>query len=301
MIQLNRLQSIIPPDQALANKALATSLQRVAGIQNLSTSQLATLCEGMETTQGLSDISAQSTAVPSSVANYYETTMAKGSGVNDTILIVDMLGSAIGWNETDQFVSATANIGNIDTTYLKSVYDTMYNVVTGVYDIVNPSPPPANIVQIPGGQPAAGDYNTVNDAMDALITIANSTITGLVSTYPTQTTALNADWTKIAGQVAGEITKQNAAKINFSEFLANDNPAIQSFVFSLPTYGLQIEAGGMAYFVETLSDLNTQGGQAVVGSMRQGRNSELLNSAGVSTNGNIPVKPTGPIPLAPLS
>jgi len=301
MMQLNRLQSIIPPDQALANKSLATSLQRVAGIQNLSTGQLATVCAGMETTAGLANISAQTTAVPSAVANYYETSMADGSGVNNTIMIVDILGSAVGWNETDQFTSVTANIANINTSYLQSVYTTMYNVVTGVYTIPNPSPPPTDIIQIPSGEPAEGDYNTANDAIAALIVIANSTIAGLVSTYPTQTTAINTDWNTIAGQVAGEIIKQAEAQIVFSQFLANDNPAIQSFVLSLPDYGLQIEAGGMAYFVETLSDTSTQGGQAVIGCLRQGRNAEFLNAAGITTNADIPSNPTGPIPLAPLS
>ena len=34
MITLDRLQQIIPPDQALANKALSVALQQIAGISN---------------------------------------------------------------------------------------------------------------------------------------------------------------------------------------------------------------------------------------------------------------------------
>lgn len=43
MIALDRLQQIIPADQALANKALATSLAQVGGISKLTLQQFSVL------------------------------------------------------------------------------------------------------------------------------------------------------------------------------------------------------------------------------------------------------------------
>jgi len=57
MISLDRLQQIIPADQALANKALSVSLAQVGGISELTLPEFAIVVQGQQTTRDLLDIS----------------------------------------------------------------------------------------------------------------------------------------------------------------------------------------------------------------------------------------------------
>ena len=64
MITYDRLSQIIPPDQALAAKALATSLQRISGVKNITLPVLANTTINLQTTNNLDQISALTQAVP---------------------------------------------------------------------------------------------------------------------------------------------------------------------------------------------------------------------------------------------
>ena len=57
-ITYERLSLIIPPDQALANKAIQVSLQQIKNISTLSLAQLAAAFSNMQTTRDLPAISA---------------------------------------------------------------------------------------------------------------------------------------------------------------------------------------------------------------------------------------------------
>ena len=57
-----------------------------------------------------------------------------------------------------------------------------------------------------------------------------------------------------------------------------------AFVQSLPEYGLDVFAGGTAYFLEQIADTSTQGGQAMVGCLREGRNNARLNTTQLGTD-----------------
>jgi hypothetical protein len=91
MITLDRLQQIIPADQALANKALSVALGQITGIQTVQLPTFANTVSGMQTTRDLPLITALTTAVPSSVANYYTSTLASGGGPNGDIRIADII------------------------------------------------------------------------------------------------------------------------------------------------------------------------------------------------------------------
>jgi hypothetical protein len=84
MIALDRLQQIIPPDQALANKALQVALQQITNIDQLSLPTLAAAASTVETTKDLPLVSALTQAVPSNVADYFIDTLTDGTGENNT-------------------------------------------------------------------------------------------------------------------------------------------------------------------------------------------------------------------------
>ena len=257
-------------------------------------------------------IDSQTTAVPPSVANYYANNLGKGSGVNKNIEIVDGLGTAIGWVSANALSNTVTLINSINTSTLTACYTNMLNTVNGVYteEVVNPSPPPANLyaVVIPSG-PGAGTYGNyttpalaVNAAFNSgLIPAAQSIISGLVATYPAQTANLNTNWNNMGNQLSLETNTQANAKLVFGNLVANDQGSIYSLIFSLPSYGLQTEVGGTAQFFEAVANTATQGGQAIVGVLRQGQNQEALNNAGILTNSNVPAEPATVPPQAQLS
>ena len=73
-----------------------------------------------------------------------------------------------------------------------------------------------------------------------------------------------------------------------------------SFVQSLPNYGLNTEQNGPSQFLEIVADLNTQGGQAIVACLREGRNNAVLNNVNIGVDTNIPSTPATVPPQAVL-
>lgn len=310
MIALDRLQQIIPADQALANKALATALQQITGISTLTLPALAQVTRALQTTRDLPTITALTQAVPPAVADYYANNLAQGGGVNGDIRIVDILGSAGGWVSTDAFLRTVELFAQMDLSELTLIYNTMVNALDGTYGDTEAGP-----LTIPGGLPGAGTYNgteidpgpppeydpsAIELAMIALTSAADAEIANLESTYPQQTSELNTLWTSMCEQITLENTLQSEINLNFSTLTANDRNSIYGFVFNLSNYGTQTEQGGVTQLIENMADLTTQGGQAIVACLRQGRNQEALGQSGIYTNSNIPAEPVPPPPQAEL-
>jgi hypothetical protein len=317
MITLDRLQQIIPADQALANKALSVALSQVTGIKNVQLPAFANTVSGIQTTRDLPLITALTTAVPPSVANYYTSTLATGGGSNGDIRITDIIGLAAGWIATDGFTRTIELFATMDLAYLTTIYTTMYRSLNGDYGPTDSGP-----LVIPGGLPCAGTYNgtffsypnpdppppdiegynptAISLAMACLTGAAATEIAALELAYPAQTTELNTIWNNMAAQVPRERAQQAQIGLNYANFQANDRNSIYGFIFSLPDYGLQSEEGGMAWFVEAMADIGTQAGQAVIASLRQGRNNVLLGNSGIYTNTKIPATPIPPPPQADL-
>lgn len=308
---VSRLQQIIPADQALANRALAVSLSQVNGINNTPLPAFATTVKAMQTTRDLPLITALTTAVPPSVANYYTSTLAVGNGPNGTIRIVDVIGLAAGWVATDAFLRTVAIFSTMNLTQLTLIYQTMLNCLDGTYGPIDSGP-----IVIPGGLPCAGTYvgtdiatppdppewdpTAISLAMACLTGAAATEINNLEIQYPTQCTELNTLWNSMAEQVVQEQTLQPVVNLNFADLQANNRTSIYSFILGLTSYGLQTEEGGTAWFLENMSDLTTLGGQAIVACLREGRNSAALSGSGIYTNTKIPADPNPPPPPADL-
>ena len=315
MIPYDRLRQIIPEDQALANKALATALQQISGISNMTLPVLANAVANLQTTNNLALISALTEPVPASVANYISN--IAGTGGN-SVVVCDVLGIAAGYQVAGIFADTVSTLANTNVTYLTSVYQTMDSVVGNVY-----GDPVAGPVTIPGGQPAAGVYTATTDGFGnvlinaaeaaftgsggdvpptgpGLIPVAQTEIGNVVSNNSTQTTALNLYFDSMAQQVSQENTLQTAVQIDFANLVPNNNSSIYSLIYSLPFYGQESEQGGPAQFWEGVANVSTFTGQAIVATLREGHNQAFLNSAGIATNAPIPADPVPPIPPANL-
>ena len=302
MIAYDRLSQIVPADQALASKALATSLQQISGITNMTLPVLANTVIYLQTTNNLDQISALTQAVPANVASY----LANIAGTSGTSVgVCDVLGIAAGYQVTDNFLNTVSTLANTNVTYLTTVYQTMNSVVGNVYG--NPITGP---VTIPGGQPAAGTYyadtgsgaSAADTAMTGtggdtpptgpgLIPTAQTEIGNIATTSSAQVATLNSYFTSMSAQVVQEQNLQTAAQIDFGNLIANNSPTVYSLINNLPSYGRQTETGGMAQFWEGVANISTFTGQAIVATLREGVNQAALNTAGIQTNAVVPSTP----------
>ncbi len=288
IITYQRLSLIIPPDQALACKAIQVSLQQIKNINNMSLDQLATAFINMQTTRGLDLISSLTTAVPPSVAAFYNDTYGTGTGPDGTLVITDLLGAAVGVPFTGDLTNVTTTINSMTSAgilnSLTITYVQMQNTVDGVYNV-------GNVVVIPSG-PAAGTYPDADAALNALIGVAAGEVAGIESAYPAQSSVLNSNFISMAANLNIEINNLALASIDVANLDPSSRGPIMSLVQNLPNYGIDTEQNGPAQFLETIANLNTQGGQAIVACLREGKNVSVLDATGAGQDTVIPSTPS---------
>jgi hypothetical protein len=257
----------------------------------LSTSQVAALT----TVQ----INALTTAVPPSVAEFYTDYYATGTGTGNTLVLTDLLGAAVGVTYIDQLNNVVTTLNSLDSlgalANLTTIYTRMQNTVNGVYGNAVTGP-----IVIPAGY-GAGTYANADDAIGtALTSNAIIEIGNVANTSPTQVATLNTDFNNMAQKVITENNNLILAAIEIANLVTTDRGPVMSFVESLPTYGLNKEENGPVWFLEQVADINTLGGQAIVGCLREGQNLAVLNAVGIGVDTSIPLGTNSPIPVANL-
>lgn len=319
----DELGKIIPPASAVANKAIQVGLQQIGGISNTTWPELAdvisgntleswnindeyladsvvsdgspipqnylaiqdvqpgvdiadtdywepTTLGGLNTMSGLPLIQAQTTAVDSSVTDYFSNTIATGSGPDGVITTYDVLGLAIdNDNFATQLSTATTAINALQAAGSLNTLNTAYT----------------NIL-------VAGN----DAAVLTQITNANNAISAL-SASPYVTT-LNTAWTYMANIMNKQRGYQNAAGVDYFNFQTGEQVSVYGFAQNLSQYAQLTAAGDACEFLENISDTTTLTGQAIVGAMREARNTQRLSSGGFLTTANqIPADPVvRPIP-----
>jgi hypothetical protein len=305
MTALDKLSQIIPPDQALANKALSVALQQITNISSLNLPRLANAVSNVQTNFGLPLVNAQTTAVDPAVANNISNTLAVGSGTNGTLTIDDSMGIAAGFVVTSAFNNVITLVNSMDLSNLANIYTDMTATANGTY---GPATGPITIIT----GPAAGTYDNINAAFSGQEANANANTGGLglipsvnsnvipniIAAYPSQTTSLNSNWNNMMTQLNTEKKVQQSATIDFANLTPNSNPPIYSFVLSLPQYGQDTAANGAFQYLESVADLTNLTGQTLVAALRQGQSN--ITSTGIATTSNVPVNPNPPPPEATL-
>ena len=250
------------------------------------------------TLKGLDLIANTTTPVPAAVATYYATNIALGSGPSGTFLTTDFFGSAAGIPYNTQLSSVTSTMsaqltaGTLST--LSTVYSQMKSVVTGAYG----APP---TITIPSGS-AAGVYATYDAALAALVTAANAAVGAAITAMGATTTAsLNTSWYTMALHSANEVAFQTKASIDYTTLTAGAQLPITAFIPALAGYGQQTQTGMAAQFLESIANTANQYGQAMVGALREGRNTAGLNAVNLKIDNAVPQQPNAVPPQATLS
>lgn len=235
--------------------------------------------------------------VPADVATYYATNLALGSGPNGTFLTTDFFGSAAGLPYNPNLITVTstitAQLANGNLSALNTIYSQMVSMLSGTYG----TPP---TITIPSG-PASGVYASYNAALAALITAADAAIGTAISAMGSATTTLNTAWTAMAKHSVNESTFQSLASIDFGSLTAGAQLPITAFIPALAGYGQDTQEGMAAEFLEAIANTANQYGQAMVGALREGRNTAGLNASGLKSDNGVPQQPASVPPQATLS
>jgi hypothetical protein len=259
--------------------------------------ETAAYSQKLGTLKGLDLVANTTTPVPASVATYYATNLALGSGPNGTFLTTDFFGSAAGIPYNDDLATVTSTItaqltaGTLSS--LNTIYSQMVSVVTSTYGV-----PPT--ITIPSG-PAAGIYATYNLALAALITAADAAIGTAITAMGTATTTLNTAWTEMTKHSANETAFQAKASIDYATLTAGAQLPITAFIPALAGYGKETQTGMAAQFLESIANTANQYGQALVGALREGRNTAGINAIGLKVDNDVPQQPNAVPPQATLS
>lgn len=308
MTTYNTLKKIIPPDQALANQALSRSLRQVKDIFNADLPAVAAAVSQLESNKDLDLINALTTPVPDLVTSFVGNSLATGTGPGNTLTTNDVIGIAAGSTVNSALpvvteviseltamgalLSLTANggsSGSVDN----GIYTLMSYALTGVYssggNVANSTTIP-NTTYYAGPQVFANVDLAFGTAGTGLISAANSYITNIAVTNANMASRANDATAACAQQLALNVENTIAAGIDIGNVvndIANANlvPNSISTVLGLTSQlhdiGLDVSEGGAAQFFENIANTSTLTGQAVIASMREGRNIAVLNAVGI--------------------
>lgn len=294
------LTKIIPSDQALANQAIATSLQQVKDIFAVDLPALADAVIAVETNAGLPAINSLTQPVPQSIQTSFLSQMATGSGPNGTLNLFDFMGAAAGIPYSAEFDSVTNVItqlqtaGTLDTlTGNTGVYTVMLSTLEGDYTmVIDPGPPEQVQITIPSPLPGNGIYTSLDEAFTVgLIPAAQNLISNIATANTSATTSLNSSFTLIADQLAYETDNLAKAGVEFNDLIPGSTASLLSIGTNLHEIGTDIGPNGQSEFFAAIADTSNIYGQAIIASLREGRNIDVLNTAGIALDTQIPLEP----------
>lgn len=287
LARVNELQVAIPPDQALACQALRTGLQQIKKITETTLAGLAAAYLASETTKDLPLINALTQPVPAGVQAFYNSTFETGSGPDGTLVIGDFLGVCAGF-EFNQLLANTTNVlisltsaGTVAN--LTICYSRMANTVNGLY-----GDPLTGPVTIPAGI-AAGTYANADVAFDtALIPSAQTFIDAVITANSTAANTLNSNYQTMANLLIDQNQNLTAAGLDLANLIPNQRSSVLGFVSELPAFGIDTSQYSFRQFFESVANVSSLGGQAVIGCMREGVNTQVMNTAGLGLDTVIP-------------
>jgi len=302
MSTYSQLKQIIPADQALSNKALQAAFEQIKTIFDSSLPLVARATAGLESNVGLNLINDLTEPLPANVIAYFTTTFATGTGEDGLFLLADFIGTPAGWVHNEALANTTAILNAMTA---NGTFSTLTNPTTGIYTVmattasgaytvcteIDPGPPQvlSCVTTIPGGLPGAGTYTagsasaSIQSAFtDGLIPAMLSAVATIVSNNSTNVAQTTTNFNNMCSQIILEDTNLELAGVVLADLVVGQQP--MSLVTGLPSDGRDTAEGGAAYIMQSLANVNSIGGQAIISTMREARNQDRLGSAGIITD-----------------
>lgn len=278
------LSRIIPPDQAAANLAWARSFYQIKNVINLTLPDLSAGATAVESNAGLPFVENLNGESYANVMGNVKTQLGADlgpNGENRPFVLDDFMGVIGGspWtNAIGNLNSEIANISNLSAfTNITGTYTVMIDVLDGVYGNVT-----VGNIEFPWDPGVV--YGNADAALQPLIANAVANIATFQSSYPSESATLNDQWNVLTNQLITEDRDLGLAGVNFSDLQTNRS-AIMNIGTSLHSIGTDPVA---AAFFESIANVADDAGQAVIASMREGRNIDALGKSGVGTDTQLP-------------
>lgn len=296
MSTYSQLKQIIPADQALSNKALQAAFEQIKTIFDSSLPLVAGATVGLESNVGLNLINALTEPLPANVIAYFTSTFATGTGEDGLFLLTDFIGTPTGWVHNEALANTTSVLTSMTSA---GAFSTLTDPTTGVYTVMTTTASGAYTAEtnpgiewtttIPGGLPGAGSYTgasasaSIQAAFTGGLTPAMiSAVNTIVSNNTTNVAQTTTNFNNISEQIVLENTDLALAGVVIADLIAGQQPF--SLVTGLPSDGRDTTEGGAAYVMESLANVSSIGGQAIISTMREARNQDRLSAAGITTD-----------------
>jgi hypothetical protein len=304
------LGKVIPPGQAVANKAVQVGFQQITGIASTTLPKLAQTVLGQcKNVWSANKIYLANSCVANGqpIPTYYRAQQDVPAGIDinntDYWLPTSLGGISTMAGLPDIQAQTTALPASASDYYANDVAvgtgpngtlttcDIFGAAVGSGYNSYLESAAATINAMASAGALAAIQAQYVNllyaiddGAMLAHINLANIAISNFLSAYPAEAAVLNTAWSAMAAKLAEEKSNQTNAGISLDDLPDNDKTSVYGFVQNLTQYGLQVDACGASDFLDQVADLSVIGGQAIVGAMREARNNQRLDAAQLSQN-----------------
>ncbi len=239
----------------------------------------------IQTLDGLPLVKSFTQPITAATKEFYLDTLAKGSGPDGLVLVEDFFGASTGTTAAASILTVAGilrrQLANGTLATLAAIYANMKGSVNGSFG--------TGPIVIPSG-PGAGSYGSADAAISALVSLAESAISAAAAAMGGDTAALNAAFSQPAEATVSESEFQTAAGIDFADLQEGAQTPVLALITSVPTLGTSDASGRPAQFFESVLDKTSVAGQALVGAIREGQNSQILGDAGVNGYSTIPAR-----------
>lgn len=334
----DELGKIIPPDQAVANKAFQSALQQITNVNQPTTPDLANTIADLPRSAWNPNVAyiansvvADAQASPAGPAQLLPTTtfyraqqdVPEGINISDTaywqpytpeglstmsgLPLIEGLTSAVPSSVASSYASQNATGTGPDGTI------TICDVIGTAIDHwdyasrLNTATTSVNALQ------TAGSLTALNNAYVAIASAANdAAVLTQISNANAAIAALSADpavpvlntaWNYIANYLNREKGYQNQAGLDYFQLLAGEKVSVYALTQSLSQLGTQNQACGPNQFLQNVVDQTTLTGQAVVGALREAENQTQLAASNlvVDTTPSSRLEITPPNAVTPVN
>lgn len=278
-----RLFGILPGDIAYACDAFSMSMRQVKNIQNIDIEKFAQVVTNLE---NVTDLSVNGTNVPTN-KQAIEAALSKiayGSTTSGKFLTVDFFGCMTNlyypWEQLHGMIQQLEQLPEI--TELQGHLQTIYNVFVSKLGPYNTSTLTSTDF--------ANDIQPVINQIDILVT-------NMFYAHRDLVVPINELYNHMGAGLAREQYVRKKAIPGGIEFTTSTTTDVYSFIDNLSTYSSETEAGETATVLENIANTATLGGQSLIGSMREARNSQRMGLMGGELDNKVETTPLNlPIP-----
>lgn len=314
------LGKIIPPETAVANKALAAGLAQINNIVNITPEQLWPALRDYSTRPWSPDqyyltndlvgynnqnYRAQQDVMPGidiTDTAYWQPAPVDGVGLPTAGL--DLLAAQTTPVAATVAAEIAADVATGSGPNGTLTFNDVLGLATDHCDLATRF---ATVTSTVNDLQTAGALASLNTALTNIVTrttngqvvsdiaSANSAISTVAGSYATEVATLNTAWTYIANCVNQEIQYQNLIPLNYFDVTTGRADTL-TFAQNIDNFGRDCTSGGSWDFLKQIADNTTVGGQSLTAGLQTAANQDFLGDAGIgvlpfSIPDNLPITP----------